>query len=88
MKKETDKNKKETDNNKTVPKQGSVMNPPTLSMQRRISLFMTIVVSLVFLGISGWLFYLSVIQNKLYQAKANDYHFGTISISAHRDSIY
>lgn len=88
MKKETDNNKKETDNSKTVPKQGSVMNPPTLSMQRRISLFMTIVVSLVFLGISGWLFYLSVIQNKLYQAKANDYHFGTISISAHRGSIY
>ena len=48
MKKETDNNKKETDNSKTVPKQGSVMNPPTLSMQRRISLFMTIVVSLTF----------------------------------------
>lgn len=65
-----------------------VMNPPTISMQKRISLFMTIVISIVFLGISGWLFYISVIQNKLYQTKANDYHFGTINISAHRGSIY
>jgi len=83
--------KKKIKNKKALPEQKNerrVMNPPTLSMQRRISLFMTIVMSLIFLGISGWLFYISVIQNKLYQAKANDYHFGTINISAHRGSIY
>lgn len=75
---------------KSVPKkyEKKIMNPPTLSMQRRISLFMSILISLVFLGIAGWLFNLSVVQNKFYQAKANDYHFGTIDISAHRGSIY
>ncbi len=65
-----------------------VQNPPTLSMQRRTSLFMTILISIIFLGIAGWIFYLSVVQNKMYQSKANDYHFGTINISAHRGSIY
>lgn len=64
------------------------INPPTISMRKRSSLFMTIVMSAVFLGIAGWIFYLSVVQNKFYQAKANDYHFGTIDISAHRGSIY
>lgn len=83
--------KKKIRNKKTIPpkkREKVAVNPPTLSMQRRTSLFMTIVMSIVFLGISGWLFYLSVIQNKFYQAKANDYHFGTIDISAHRGSIY
>lgn len=81
--------KKKIRDKKTIPqKRREAVNPPTLSMQRRTSLFMTIVMSAIFLGISGWIFYLSVIQNKFYQAKANDYHFGTIDISAHRGSIY
>ncbi|MGN0677727.1 MAG: peptidoglycan glycosyltransferase, partial [Ruminococcus sp.] len=83
--------KKNIRNKKTIPqkkREKTAVNPPTLSMQRRTSLFMTIVMSAVFLGIAGWIFYLSVIQNKFYQAKANDYHFGTIDISAHRGSIY
>lgn len=83
--------KKNIRNKKTIPQkkcEKTAVNPPTLSMQRRTSLFMTIVMSVVFLGIAGWIFYLSVIQNKFYQAKANDYHFGTIDISAHRGSIY
>lgn len=83
--------KKNIRNKKTIPQkkcEKTAVNPPTLSMQRRTLLFMTIVMSVVFLGIAGWIFYLSVIQNKFYQAKANDYHFGTIDISAHRGSIY
>jgi len=82
------KKNKNPESNSVKKRWEKVQNPPTISMKRRISLFMTITMSLVFLGISAWLFNLSVVQNKYYQAKANDYHFGTINISAHRGSIY
>lgn len=62
-------------------------NPSTVSMKVRYRVVAG-VLSAVFFGIAGYLFYLSVVQNEFYQIKANDYHFGTIDISAHRGSIY
>lgn len=79
---------KKTENNSGKKRDRKIQNPPTLSMQRRISLIMTIFMSAAFLFIAGWIFNISVINNKYYQVKANDYHFGTIDISANRGSIY
>ena len=39
-------------------------------------------------AIIAQLFKLSIVDNSFYQEKANEYHFGEISISANRGSIY
>jgi len=61
---------------------------PTVQMKKRANRGVIIVmVSIVGLLIMQ-LFKLSVIENSFYQNKANDVHFGEISISANRGSIY
>lgn len=49
---------------------------------------MTGVFFLLFLMIAMNFFKISVVENERYQAMANDQHFGSILISAHRGSIY
>lgn len=49
---------------------------------------MGIVFFLAFAAVAANFFWISVLNNKKYQAMANDQHFGSIPISAHRGSIY
>lgn len=61
---------------------------PTIQMKKRTNRIVLIAI-LIFVGcIIVRLFKLSVLDNKFYQEKANEYHFGTISISANRGAIY
>lgn len=61
---------------------------PTIQMKKRTNRIVLIAI-LIFVGcIIARLFKLSVLDNKFYQEKANEYHFGTISISANRGAIY
>lgn len=57
-------------------------------MKFRIRIIMTGVFFLLFLMIAMNFFKISVVENERYQAMANDQHFGSILISAHRGSIY
>ncbi len=63
-------------------------NLPSRSMKIRTKITMTIVFFILFAFVAGNFFRISVLMNKEYQAKANDQHFGSIPISAHRGSIY
>jgi len=63
-------------------------NLPSRSMKIRTKITMTIVFFILFTFVAGNFFRISVLMNKEYQAKANDQHFGSIPISAHRGSIY
>jgi stage V sporulation protein D (sporulation-specific penicillin-binding protein) len=49
---------------------------------------MTAAFSVLFAAVAGNFFKISVLDNKKYQEMANDQHFGSISISAHRGTIY
>lgn len=66
----------------------SSSNIPSRSMKIRTKITMTIVFFLLFAGVITNFFVISVLKNKEYQAKANDQHFGSIPISAHRGAIY
>jgi len=57
-------------------------------MRFRTKIVMTSVFSLLFIAVVANFFRISVLDNKKYQDMANDQHFGSISISAHRGSIY
>ncbi|MDE6670993.1 MAG: PASTA domain-containing protein [Ruminococcus sp.] len=57
-------------------------------MKFRIRVVMTVIFFLLFLLVAINFFHISVTQNEKYQAMANDQHFGSILISAHRGSIY
>lgn len=57
-------------------------------MKIRTKITMTIVFFILFAFVAGNFFRISVLMNNEYQAKANDQHFGSIPISAHRGSIY
>ncbi|MDE6034325.1 MAG: PASTA domain-containing protein [Ruminococcus sp.] len=57
-------------------------------MKFRIKIVMTLIFFLLFLMVAINFFYISVTENEKYQAMANDQHFGSILISAHRGSIY
>ncbi|MDE6833989.1 MAG: PASTA domain-containing protein [Ruminococcus sp.] len=57
-------------------------------MKFRIRVVMTVIFFLLFLLVAINFFNISVNQNEKYQAMANDQHFGSILISAHRGSIY
>lgn len=57
-------------------------------MKFRAKIVMIIVFILLFALITGNFFKISVLENDRYQAMANDMHFGSITISAHRGSIY
>lgn len=61
---------------------------PSQSMKIRAKITMTAVFLLLFSGVAGNFFRISVLKNKEYQTMANDQHFGSIPISAHRGSIY
>ncbi|MBR0140701.1 MAG: peptidoglycan glycosyltransferase, partial [Ruminococcus sp.] len=61
---------------------------PSPSMKFRAKVVMVIVFFLLFSVVSWNFFKISVIDNKKYQEMANDQHFGSILISAHRGSIY
>lgn len=63
-------------------------NLPSKSMKFRAKITMTGVFLLLFSGVAVNFFNISVIKNKEYQAMANEQHFGSIPISAHRGSIY
>ncbi|MCM1132722.1 MAG: penicillin-binding transpeptidase domain-containing protein [Ruminococcus flavefaciens] len=63
-------------------------NLPTKSMKIRAKSVMTIVFLILFFVVARNFFVISVIDNEKYQAMANDQHFGSITISAHRGSIY
>ena len=57
-------------------------------MRFRVRIIMTFVFFGLFLAVALNFFRISVINNKKYQAMANSQHFGSISISAHRGTIY
>lgn len=63
-------------------------NLPSKSMKIRTKCIMTIVFLILFFIVARNFFIISVLNNEKYQAMANDQHFGSIKISAHRGSIY
>ncbi|MDE5936359.1 MAG: PASTA domain-containing protein [Ruminococcus sp.] len=63
-------------------------NIPSKSMKIRTKIVMTLVFFILFAFVAGNFFKISVVENKKYQAMANDQHFGSITISANRGSIY
>ena len=67
----------------------SVINTnPSNAMRFRSKIVMTAAFSVLFAAVAGNFFKISVLDNKEYQNMANDQHFGSVSISAHRGSIY
>ncbi len=61
---------------------------PSKAMRFRTKFVMTAAFSTLFAAVVGNFFRISVLENKEYQTMANNQHFGSISISAHRGSIY
>ncbi|SFW43137.1 penicillin-binding transpeptidase domain-containing protein [Ruminococcus flavefaciens] len=61
---------------------------PSNAMRFRSKIVMTAAFSVLFAAVAGNFFKISVLDNKKYQNMANDQHFGSVSISAHRGSIY
>lgn len=61
---------------------------PSNAMRFRTKIVMTAAFSVLFAAVAGNFFKISVLDNKKYQDMANDQHFGSISISAHRGTIY
>ncbi len=61
---------------------------PSKSMKFRAKITMTGAFLLLFSGVAANFFNISVLNNEEYQTMANDQHFGSIPISAHRGSIY
>ena len=73
----------------TERKNPAVINTnPSNAMRFRSKIVMTAAFSLLFTAVAANFFKISVLDNKKYQTMANDQHFGSISISAHRGSIY
>ncbi|MDE5584444.1 MAG: PASTA domain-containing protein [Ruminococcus sp.] len=66
----------------------SVKYIPIKTMKFRVRFIMTGIFFLLFLFVAVNFFKISVVENEKYQAMANDQHFGSIRISAHRGSIY
>ncbi|MBE6856584.1 MAG: peptidoglycan glycosyltransferase [Ruminococcus sp.] len=65
-----------------------VNNVPSKSMKFRSKIVMTAAFSALFAVVAGNFFKISIVENQKYQTMANDMHFGSIPISAHRGSIY
>ena len=61
---------------------------PSKAMRFRTKVVMTAAFSALFAAVAGNFFKISVLDNKKYQDMANDQHFGSISLSAHRGAIY
>lgn len=66
----------------------AVEHIPIKNLKFRARVVMTLVFFLLFLVVAINFFHISVTQNEKYQEMANDQHFGSILISAHRGSIY
>ncbi len=66
----------------------AVEHIPIKNLKFRARVVMTLVFFLLFLVVAINFFHISVVQNEKYQEMANDQHFGSILISAHRGSIY
>lgn len=66
----------------------AVEHIPIKNLKFRVRVVMTLVFFLLFLVVAINFFHISVTQNEKYQEMANDQHFGSILISAHRGSIY
>lgn len=65
-----------------------VSTRPSSAMKFRAKIIMTTAFFLLFALVVRRFFIISVIENKKYQDMANNQHFGSITISAHRGSIY
>lgn len=63
-------------------------NNPSNSMRFRAKFVMTAAFMVLFSAVAVNFFVISVVNNKKYQDMANNQHFGSISISAHRGSIF
>lgn len=61
---------------------------PTVTMKKRTNRVVLGALMLAAAAIIIRLFIVSVLDNSFYQEKANEYHFGSITISASRGSIY
>lgn len=61
---------------------------PSRAMKFRTRFIMIAAFFILFGVVAGNFFKISVLDNKKYQAMANDQHFGSIIIPAHRGSIY
>ncbi|MBQ1518737.1 MAG: peptidoglycan glycosyltransferase, partial [Ruminococcus sp.] len=61
---------------------------PSNSMRFRVKIVMTAVFLILFSVVGVNFFKISVVNNEKYQDMANDQHFGSITIPAHRGSIY
>ncbi len=73
-----------------VERKGKMLmnNVPSKSMKFRVKIVMGLVFCVLFGIVIANFFRISVLQNDEYQAMANDMHFGSITISAHRGTIY
>ena len=63
-------------------------NHPSKAMRFRTRVVMTVVFIILFSIVGINFFKISVLNNEKYQSMANDQHFGSITIPAHRGSIY
>ena len=63
-------------------------NNPSNSMRFRAKVVMTSVFVVLFSVVAVNFFNISVVDNEKYQEMANDQHFGSITIPAHRGTIY
>jgi len=70
------------------PNNKSNSEKPTVQMKQRASISITLIMVILVVLIIIQLAKLTIVQNDFYQNKANDVHFGEISISANRGSIY
>ena len=66
----------------------SGVNAPTAKMKFRTNVVIQIAMMLFACAIIINLFKVSVVQNKKYEALANNYHFGTMRLEAQRGAIY
>lgn len=66
----------------------SGVNAPTAKMKLRTNVVIQIAMMLFACAIIINLFKVSVVQNKKYEALANNYHFGTMRLEAQRGAIY
>ncbi len=65
-----------------------VSEKPTVEMRQRANIFVLGVIVVLVLRIVAELFEIAILDNEFYQNEANKIHFGEISISANRGSIY
>ena len=65
-----------------------ISEKPTVKMKSRTNRFVLGLMFIMCAAVITKLFFLTVVNSKFYQDKANAYQFGEISISANRGSIY